>query len=133
MKTCFICLIGLFVLAINGCYPHKNRPELEEAFQYHQESLKTRKSISEMLRDHESKTNSPLPAHFQSLKDELEEWDENFVEVPGYGHVHDHDHDHDHHHLPAPDLTDAEHRDLQKHLLEEIRSLRKKTDHLLKE
>jgi hypothetical protein len=60
----------------------------------------------------------------EALKERLHEWDQNFVEVPGFEHEHhQHEHGHHHHHNPAPNLTPSQHLNLQKGLLEEIKEI----------
>jgi ABC-type nickel/cobalt efflux system permease component RcnA len=120
--------ISLFGIILFGCQPQKNDPRLIEAHDYHQQAGKIRESLGQQLSNAEA--DSLLHSTLEEFKLALKEWDEAFVEVPGFEHDHDHDHDeeghdHHHHHAAAPNLSAQEHLDLQKHLLDEIKELEK--------
>ena len=95
------------VLTTLSCSPgHEKSPELIEANRLHLEAMK----ISEDL---EQKLDSLLPlakddvekSRIDSLKNLIEVWEENVIEVPGFAHAHDHEHG-AHSHKPALPMTD---------------------------
>jgi hypothetical protein len=118
--------IILTTLCLLGCQGKKKDPLLEEAYQQHQEAALIRKEITRQVKQIEVGADSAMLSTINPIKAALQEWDEAWVEVPGFEHEHHHDHDHDHdHHHPntAPNLSAQEHLDLQKHLLEELKLL----------
>lgn len=116
-------LLGLITLC---CQPQKIDSRLAEAHEYHQQAGQIREKLNQQIAD--MKGDSLAINTVQEFKRALEEWDEAWVEVPGFEHDHDHDHeeeghDHHHHHIAAPNLSTDEHLELQKHLLKEIKQL----------
>ncbi len=111
-------------ILIWGCGGNQQDSKLEEAYEYHKTSIEIRERIGEKF-----KTLEPDSPDLELWKERLQEWDNNFVEVPGFGHEHHHDenehHDHHHHHNPAPNLSSSEHLNLQKGLLEEVKEIEK--------
>jgi hypothetical protein len=124
-------LIQLHLIAslLLFCQPKKTDPLLIQAQEYHQKAESIRGSIREQLNQLERDIDSTMVSSLEKFKLALSEWDEMWVEVPGFEHAHDHDeegHSHDHHHHhQVPHLTSKEHLELQKHLLDEINILEK--------
>lgn len=133
MKAYFnIIPLSLFGIILISCQPQKSDPTLIEAQEYHQQAGKIRANLGQKLSNVETEGDSIMQPILQEYKLALEEWDEAWVEVPGFDHDHDHGEEgHDHHHHTPPNLTPKEHLELQKHLLEEIIGLEKSfTDRL---
>lgn len=125
MNAC-ISIISMSVLSLMllSCQPQKANPLLIEAYDYHQQAGQIRKNLAQQLAD--AKVDSSKLAKLEELKQLLKEWDDSWVEVPGFEHDHEHEKvEHEHHHNPAPNLSPKEHLELQKHLLEKIKSLDK--------
>jgi len=106
-----------------GCGNATQDSLLQDAFSFHEKSLMIRESLEEILQQGDNLSE----VQRSDLQGFLEEWDQSFVEVPGFEHAHDHDHDHgshDHHHHhhahKAPDLTPEQHFQLQQHLYESL-------------
>lgn len=127
MNRCtYITFVIISTLCLQGCQGQKKDPLLEQAYQHHQEAARIREEINHQLEQIKVGADSALLSTISPIKAALHEWDEAWVEVPGFEHEHHHDHDHDHeHHHPntAPNLSAQEHLDLQKHLLEELKLL----------
>ncbi len=111
------------LLVVFHCQSKKQDSNLHEAYEHHKVSVKVRERVGERIEnlnieEHEKEI-------LDRIKERLVEWDESFVEVPGFEHEHDHedDHDHHHHHNPAPNLSAVEHLSLQMGLLEEIQHI----------
>lgn len=128
MKTSIsIISLTLLSLIILSCRPQKIDPRLAEAHEYHQQAGQIRENLNQQLADMEGDNLTLITV--QEFKRALEDWDEAWVEVPGFEHDHDHDHEeegnnHHHHHIAAPNLSTDEHLELQKHLLKEIKQLK---------
>lgn len=102
--------------------------ELEKAFELHLESLEIRKNVTEKLSklttDADSVFMEKNKIQLDSIQAALKDWDELFIEVPGFEHDHEgHDHHHHHDHNSGPQLTPTEHLDLQQYLLTEIKRI----------
>lgn len=130
MKAYFnIIPMSLFGLILLSCQPQKSDPMLMEAQEYHEQAGQIRANLGQQLSDAEAKKDSLILTILPEYKQALDEWDEAWVEVPGFEHDHDHDHGEEghehHHHNTPPNLTPKEHLELQKHLLEEIMQMEK--------
>ncbi|WP_209329352.1 hypothetical protein [Lunatimonas salinarum] len=110
-------LIWLLYLLV-GCNDTTQEKQLQEAYSFHEKSLAIREKLENLLKSAEHLA----PTQYDELRAFLEEWDNSFVEVPGFEHTHDHDHQgHDHHHAhKAPELTPQQHLQLQQHLYGEL-------------
>lgn len=122
-------LAGVIFMLSSCKGKQEHDPLLLEAYQYHMEAAELRNSIKSIINERSSSLNeeeSMAKIRIDDVRKKLAEWDHQFVEVPGFeeecDHDHDHDHDH-HHHKPAPGLTPAQHKELQKFLLNELRML----------
>jgi len=120
-----ISCIGLSFLT--ACHSHEQSPELLEAMEVHKQIIEVEKEVKQKFE--ESKTGLSDSLAIQQL-DELQgkykEWQSNLVEVPGMEHDHDHhdhDHDHDHDHGQELKITDALMLEVQKSLLQELKSI----------
>lgn len=97
-------------------------PELLEANRLHLEAMK----LSQQL-EHELDSLGLLARNvgeksaIDSLKNLIEVWEENMVEVPGFPHAHGNG---PHEHKPAPAMTDASMRDYQRQSKEAILELK---------
>lgn len=130
MKAYFnIIPLSLFGIILISCQPQKSDPTLIEAQEYHQQAGKIRANLDLKLSNAETQVDNIKQPILKEYKRALAEWDEAWIEVPGFEHDHDHDHGEEghehHHHNDAPNLTPKEHLELQKHLLEEIMELEK--------
>ncbi|WP_158856650.1 hypothetical protein [Lunatibacter salilacus] len=117
--------MSLLSILLLSCQPQKTDSRLNEAHEYHQQAGHVRENLGQQLSNTER--DSLLHDSLQEFKQALKEWDDAWVEVPGFEHDHKHgeeEHDH-HHHNTAPNLSPKEHLELQKHLLEEIQKLEK--------
>ncbi len=114
--------IFLSTAILLSCGGNPKDANLSQAYEYHKSSIEVRERIGETLKGME-----PNVPNFEAWEERLHEWDESFVEVPGYGHDHHHEEDehHHHHHNPPPNLSSKEHLNLQKGLLQEILALEK--------
>lgn len=114
----------MLLLATMSCSSgNEKSPELVEANRLHLEAMK----ISEYL---EQKLDSLAPlakddlekSQIDSLKNLIEVWEENFIEVPGFAHAHDHAHG-AHEHKAALPMTDGSMLDYQRQSREAILEL----------
>ena len=108
------------VILAAGCGSHPTDPQLEQAFQFHQQAIDVNKAIQEQLQSadqYDPKTNA--------LRQRLAVWEENLVEVPGFEHEHDHGgaHHHHHHHNSGPEVTPEHMLNIQKEFLDSIRAI----------
>lgn len=124
MNLIYSTALLMAVLMTLSCSPgHEKSPELIEANRLHLEAMK----ISEDL---EQKLDSLLPlakddvekSRIDSLKNLIEVWEENVIEVPGFAHSHDHAHG-AHEHKVAPPMTDGSMLDYQRQSKEAILEL----------
>ncbi|KEO74617.1 hypothetical protein [Anditalea andensis] len=127
MKNIIRCNFMLFTLLVSllSCSNEVDR-NLEKAYYYHMEANKLRREL-DVLMEKES-VYAPSDGLYTDILSLLGEWDDNFVEVPGYEHEHsasDKGH-HRHHHQPIPNITPLEHLYLQKSLYEDIKLIYEK-------
>ncbi|MGG7662180.1 hypothetical protein [Dyadobacter sp. BHUBP1] len=124
MNLVYPVFLFLVVLTTLSCSSGNEKSrELIEANRLHLEAMK----ISEHL---EQKLDSLAPlakddlekSRIDSLKDLIEVWEENVIEVPGFTHAHDHAHG-AHEHKTAPSMTDASMLDYQRQSKEAILEL----------
>ena len=116
-------LLILFLAAFGCSSGNEKSPELIEANRLHLEAMK----ISGQL---EQKLDSLLPmtkdnvrkSQIDSLKNLIEVWEDNVIEVPGFAHAHEHG-AHSHEHKSAPPMTDGSMLDYQRQSLEAIGEL----------
>lgn len=114
--------VVVFLYLCLSCGGKSQEKVLQEAYFVHEKSMSLRENLEEMLQKPEGLNDLQKT----ELREFLEDWDQSFVEVPGYEHTHDHDHDHEghdhsHHHAHnAPNLTPEQHLQLQQHLYEQL-------------
>lgn len=121
--------MSLYGIILLSCQSKKYDLLLIEAQGFHQQAGHIRENLSKRISDAE--VESLMRPILQEYKQAIKEWDEAWVEVPGYEHDHGEE-GHDHHHHTVPKLTAKEHLELQKHLLEEIMELEKSFIYRLK-
>lgn len=121
MNLAYPASMFIVVLTTFSCSSgNEKSPELIEANRLHLEAMK----ISEHL---ERKLDSLAPlakddlekSRIDSLKNLIEVWEENVIEVPGFPHAHDHAHG-AHEHKTVPPMTDASMLDYQRQSKEAI-------------
>jgi len=137
-----LCL-GLIVLLLIGCGGDPDHQILHEASDIHneavaveasvQQELKSLTSLKEMLsrQDSISADDAAMIARIDGIHRSHQWWQDNHVEVPGFGHEghdhsgHDHSgHDHDHDHGPQLEVLPADMLLLQKEFRDTIFSIR---------
>lgn len=100
-------------------------PLLQEAQNYHLEAIKLNSNVEELLQ-----TNDLPDSVLVVVKNRLETWEANLIEVPGFEdhHDHEHDHNHDHHdqsHHQTVEVTPEHMRNIQKECLDSIKAIQK--------
>jgi len=131
-------------MLLMSCGEEQKSAELKEAFALHNEAVKVRQIADEKLAELSANTDSVFVAthtkSLEALRQSLEAWDDQLVEVPGFedehdhshhdhsGHDHDHDHDHDHH--GDQELTPQQHLEVQQQLLKEIQAIAKQMENI---
>ena len=113
---------------------------MQQAFEIHEEAVavhkQTEAKLTKLTSNEDSLFVSTYKVELNSISNSLKSWEEQLVEVPGFehehsGHDHDHDHDHEHHHHhDQPNLTPAQHLEVQQHLLKEIQAIEKRIDEI---
>ncbi|HWV33288.1 MAG TPA: hypothetical protein VN038_26700 [Dyadobacter sp.] len=97
--------------------------ELIEANRLHLEAMKISKHLEQKLDSLAPLATDDLEkSRIDSLKNLIEVWEENVIEVPGFAHAHDHAHG-VHEHKTAPSMTDASMLDYQRQSKEAILEL----------
>ena len=125
--------LGALVFACSDQAPDEN---LQKAFEIHVQSLEIRKSSGEELSLLKENLDPIAVSKYGRILDSLatllEGWDNELIEVPGFEEDHHHGH-HDHsyeEHVEDLNLTSAEHLEIQKHLMDEIKGLQKAIDQI---
>ena len=120
---CFIAVCALAFML--GCRPDQDKKTLDRAFAIHQEAMVVAEEIEQQLKAYTGQaTTAPNPDSVRVWIAELEEWEKNVVEVPGYEHEHHHHDGEHHHHGPAPDVSAGEMLDIQREMKTRIEALR---------
>lgn len=112
IRPIFLLAISLTAAACTG--EEKKSPQLIEANRLHLEAIKISKELESKLESLSSGAGSDArKSQIDSLKNLIEMWEENVVEVPGFAHEHDHGHG-AHEHKSAPPMTDESMLDYQR-------------------
>ena len=120
MREFTTAIFFLVSMLLAGCESDQTDPQLEEAFQIHQEAITVNKTIQEQLRSVES--SNPEMGY---IRKRLLTWEENLVEVPGFAHEHEHDHAGHHHHGPKLKVTPEHMLNIQKEFLDSIQAIQR--------
>ncbi len=126
-------VIGIMLMM--ACSHDAHHELLVEAAAIHESSVEISERVEQELgrvQDKLQKRSEELPGTLMDsvkvLNQQLLEWKENLMEVPGHEHEeHEHSHDHD----PLPDLTPEMVLDIQQELNKQIVELSKRTSELL--
>ena len=117
---------SLFIVVLTACScssGNEKSPELIEANRLHLEAMKISENIERRLDSLAPLAKDNLEkSRIDSLKNLIEVWEENVIEVPGFAHAHDHAHG-AHEHKAAPPMTDASMLDYQRQSKEAILEL----------
>ncbi|WP_342084631.1 hypothetical protein [Dyadobacter sp. OTU695] len=112
IRPIFLLAISLTAAACTG--KEKKSPQLIEANRLHLEAIKISKELESKLESLSSHAGSDArKSQIDSLKNLIEMWEENMIEVPGFAHAHDHGHD-AHEHKSAPPMTEESMLDYQR-------------------
>jgi hypothetical protein len=103
---------------------NEKSPELIEANRLHLEAMKISEQLEQNLQSLSAKAKDDVEkSEIDSLKNLIEVWEENVIEVPGFAHAHDHAHG-AHSHKSAPPMTDGSMLDYQRQSREAIIELK---------
>jgi ABC-type Zn2+ transport system substrate-binding protein/surface adhesin len=101
---------------------------MEEAFNIHEQAMQVAKETKDLLASTDQNKTG-----VSSIRERLERWEDDLVEVPGFEHEHEHSHDHDHDHghdhdhdhsHSTLDLLPADMLAVQKEFLDSIRVIK---------
>lgn len=115
----------VLVLGVSSCSRRNEKsPELTEANRLHLEAMKISGQLELKLDSLSARAKGNLTkSQLDSLKNLIEVWEENMIEVPGFAHAHDHAHG-AHEHKSAPPMTDESMLDYQRKSREAIVELK---------
>lgn len=115
MNLVYPASLFIVVLTAFSCSSGKEKsPELIEANRLHLEAMKISEHLEQTLDSLAPLAKDDLEkSRIDSLKNLIEVWEENVIEVPGFAHAHDHTHG-AHEHKAAPPMTDASMLDYQR-------------------
>lgn len=120
----------MVMLLATACRPaERANPLLEEAAAFHNEAISAATRVETRLDSLERAGTSIHRDSLRSLRLEIEAWEADVIEVPGFEHEEDHEqghHHHDHRHETPVSLTPDQMRDLQRVLLERIHGIEKR-------
>lgn len=116
------------ILLSLGCQPMQATPELQRAGEVHLQALALAAQVKAALDSLEAGQYLPADS-LTGLKQALEEWEQNLVEVPGLGHGHDHGHEHHGHDEPQPNVSDAELLQIQEDALARLQTIQARLRH----
>lgn len=120
--TCITFLLVAFLAASSCTRQDEKSPQLIEANRLHLEAIETAKHLEAKLEKLAARVgNGSERSQIDSLKNLIEVWEENQVEVPGFAHAHDHG---AHSHKAAPPMTDESMLDYQRQSMQAIIELR---------
>ncbi|WP_353722459.1 hypothetical protein [Dyadobacter sp. 676] len=125
MSPAYLFSILILAAAVLSCSKgNEKSPELIEANRLHLEAMKISVQLEQKLENLSSQAKSAAQkTRIDSLKNLIEVWEENLIEVPGFAHAHDHTHG-AHTHKAAPSMTDESMLDYQRQSKEAIIELR---------
>jgi hypothetical protein len=122
---CPIVLLAICLTAAACSRQEKKNPQLIEANRLHLEAIEISKELESRL---ESLSLRPeggaKKSQIDSLKNLIELWEKNVIEVPGFPHAHSHGGAHAHEHKSAPPMTDESMLDYQRQSREAIVELK---------
>lgn len=117
--------IIMVLLVAGSCnYHEKPDPLLVEAARYHLEAARLARQLEHDLDSLIKGDVTQVDSLFR-LREELQQWETELIEVPGFESEEGHDHHH-HDHTPAVNLTAGQMVDIQLECLERIKSIRKR-------
>jgi hypothetical protein len=120
-----IVLLAICLTAAACSRQEKKNPQLIEANRLHLEAIEISKELESRL---ESLSLRPeggaKKSQIDSLKNLIELWEKNVIEVPGFPHAHSHGGAHAHEHKSAPPMTDESMLDYQRQSREAIVELK---------
>ena len=137
-------LILLGFLSMVACQSSTPDQALQEAADLHNKAIQVEKKVKPQM-DQLSQLKNALAVQQRTLTESEQSfvdyvtqietlyryWEENHVEVPGYGHEghdhHDHAHDHDHDHGPALELSSEDMLIVQREFRDSILQIEKYT------
>ena len=125
MTAAYSTLALILVLGAPSCSRRNEKsPDLIEANRLHLEAMKISGQLEQQLDSLSERAKDNLAkSQLDSLKNLIEVWEENTIEVPGFAHAHDHAHG-PHSHKSAPPMTDESMLDYQRQSMEAIVELR---------
>lgn len=139
----------LSLAALYSCTGEQQDPMLEQAAAIHNEAVEieqlTRKKLDSLQRHKQQLVteSGALPAMEQEfirsldqLKQDIDSWSNNLIEVPGFEHHHHHGHDHSHddhdHGKKQPEVTPEHMLNIQREFRDSIIAIRQRADGLLR-
>jgi ABC-type nickel/cobalt efflux system permease component RcnA len=122
--TLFLSIVLLFAYACTTT--SEDDKLMEEAFNIHEQAMQIAKETKDLLASTDQNQTG-----LSSIRERLERWEDDLVEVPGFEHEHEHSHDHDHghghdhdHSHSTLDLLPADMLAVQKEFLDSIRVIK---------
>ncbi|HKK77474.1 MAG TPA: hypothetical protein VJ953_20510 [Saprospiraceae bacterium] len=114
-------LLSVVAFFTSACTTTSEEDKLmQEAFNIHQEAMQVANETRALLT-----ATDQTRKDLQSIRNRLERWEDDLVEVPGFEHDHDHSHDHDHDHSHSTlELLPEDMLAIQKEFLDSIRVLK---------
>jgi len=125
MTPTYSTLALILILGASSCSRQNEKsPELIEANRLHLEAMKISEQLEQKLDSLSVQAKDNVAkSQLDSLKNLVEVWKENMIEVPGFAHAHDHAHG-AHSHKSAPPMTDESMLDYQRQSREAIAELK---------
>lgn len=119
-----IFLLAIYLIIASCARQDEKSPQLVEANRLHLEAIEISKELEVRLENLSSQAKDDVEkSQIDSLKNLIEVWEENMIEVPGFPHAHDHAHG-AHEHNSAPPMTDESMLDYQQQSREAIIELK---------
>lgn len=124
-------LIVIAALTIVSCGKKNERtPQLIEANRLHLEAMEIADQLEKQTESLSAQTRNAVErSEIDSLKNLIEVWEDNVIEVPGFPHAHGHTHG-AHSHKSAPPMTDESMLDYQLQSKKAIVELKKAIEKL---
>lgn len=117
-------LLAIFLTTFSCNRRGENSPQLIEANRLHLEAIEISKQLEQNLDNLSMRAKDDVEkSEIDSLKNLIEVWEENLIEVPGFPHDHAHE-AHSHEHKTAPPMTDESMLDYQRQSREAIVELK---------
>jgi hypothetical protein len=115
--TLFLSIVLLFAYACTTT--SEDDKLMEEAFNIHEQAMQVAKETKDLLASTDQNKTG-----LSSIRERLERWEDDLVEVPGFDHDHEHSHDHDHGHHAELELLPEDMLAIQQELLDSIKAIR---------